>query len=101
MCSSDLIRITGYTDDTPPSDPHYTSNWELSVGRALVIADYFHKSGVDPARITVAGQGEFKPIFPNDTPEHRALNSRAEIVVIYSVAADMVNLDLALPGGQP
>jgi chemotaxis protein MotB len=95
------IRITGHTDDTPPSDPHYLSNWELSVGRALVIADYFHKAGVDPARIMVAGQGEYKPIFPNDTPEHRALNSRAEIVVIYSVASDIVNLNIAAPGGQP
>lgn len=91
------IRVTGHTDNTPPSDPHYPTNLELSVGRAVVIADYFIQAGIQPQRITVAGRGEYKPIFPNDTAEHRALNSRAEIVIVYAVASDMLKLNTTIP----
>ena len=93
------IRITGYTDDTPPIDPRYRNNFELSVARAMVIADYFQKAGVNPKRLIVAGRGEFSPIFPNDSPEHRALNSRAEINVIYKIASDLVDLKTTGPAG--
>jgi chemotaxis protein MotB len=85
------IRVVGYTDDTPPVDPKYQSNLELSLDRALVITNYFIKSGIDPKRITVSGRGEFKPLFPNDTPEHKALNSRAEIIIVYALATDVIN----------
>ena len=27
------IRIVGHTDDSPPTDPRYQNNWELSTGR--------------------------------------------------------------------
>jgi chemotaxis protein MotB len=91
------LRITGYTDDTPPADPRFTSNWELSLARAQIVATYFQEHNVAPDRITIAGRGEYHPVFPNDTPEHRALNSRAEIVVIYSVHNDVVNLNLNAP----
>lgn len=89
------IRIIGHTDDSPPTDPRYSNNWELSTARAIMIARYFEAGGVDPKRITVSGRGQYKPVFPNDTPEHRALNSRADIIVVYSVATDVVNLGLS------
>ncbi len=88
------IRIIGHTDNSPPTDPRFTNNWELSTARAIMIARYFEAGGIDPKRMTVSGRGEFKPVFPNDTPEHRALNTRAEIIVVYSVASDVVNLGL-------
>ncbi len=77
------LRIVGHTDNTPSSDPRYINNFELSVGRAMVVAQYLINAGIDPARITVSGQGEYAPIFANDTEEHKAMNSRAEIVIIY------------------
>ncbi len=88
------IRITGYTDNTPPVDKRYATNWDLSAGRAVTIASYLFKKGVPPQRILVSGRGEYKPIFANDTPEHRALNSRAEIIVVYSVSTDVINVNL-------
>jgi chemotaxis protein MotB len=94
------VRIIGHTDNSPPVDPKYASNWELSVGRANVIAQYFIERGVPAGRLVIAGRGDQKPVFPNDTPEHRALNSRAEIVVIYSLNQDVINLDLGAPS-QP
>jgi chemotaxis protein MotB len=93
------IRIIGYTDDTPPIDASFKDNWALSLARAIVISDYFQEHQIDPRRLLVAGRGENKPIFPNDTPEHRAMNSRAEIIVVYSVSNDVLNMDTTTTGG--
>ena len=95
------IRIIGHTDDSPPQDPHYKTNWELSLARAMVVAKYLENDGVSPERLFVAGRGEYKPIFPNDTPEHRALNSRADIIVVYPVSSDVVNMDLNIMPNVP
>jgi chemotaxis protein MotB len=95
------IRIIGHTDDTPPSDPRYQSNWELSLARALVVASYLEEKGVSPERIFVAGQGEYNPIFANDTPIHKALNSRADVIVVYPVSSDVVNMDLNIMPNVP
>ncbi len=94
------LRIVGYTDDSTPTDPRYPTNWELSFARAYKISQYLEATGVSPQRMTVAGRGEYNPIFPNDTPEHRALNSRADIIVVYSVVEDAINLDIPSTGGQ-
>jgi chemotaxis protein MotB len=85
------IRVIGHTDDSQPKDPKYTNNWELSIGRAMVIANYMMSKGIDSKRLMVEGVGENQPVFPNDTEQHRALNSRADIVVIYNVDSDVLN----------
>ena len=82
------IRIIGYTDNTPPVDPAYKDNWELSFARANIIAKYFIEKGIDPKRLIPTARGEYAPIFPNDTPQHRALNSRADIVIVYPVPVE-------------
>jgi chemotaxis protein MotB len=87
------IRIVGHTDNTPPVDSKYKSNWDLSLARAMVIGDYLIKNGIQPDRLTVSGRGEYDPVFPNDTPEHKALNSRADIVIIYQVDSNVAGLD--------
>ena len=38
--------------------------------------------GIPSNRIEIIGYGEENPIFPNDTPEHRARNRRVEIKVL-------------------
>jgi chemotaxis protein MotB len=79
------VRVTAYTDDTPPTDPRYPTNWELSAGRSAAIVRHLIDQGVSPERLAVVGRGEYHPVFPNDTPEHRAFNRRAEIAVVYVV----------------
>jgi flagellar motor protein MotB len=85
------IKIVGHTDDTKPSDSKYSNNWGLSLARAMMIGDYMIQSGIPPERLIITGRGEFDPVFPNDSPEHRALNSRADIVVVYQVDNSLVS----------
>jgi chemotaxis protein MotB len=81
------IRVEGHTDNIPLSTDRYASNWELSSARATAVlrlmADEF---GVDPARMHAAGYGEFHPVANNLTPEGRALNRRADVVLLYPMA---------------
>jgi chemotaxis protein MotB len=93
------IRVVGYTDNTPPLDPSYQSNWDLSVGRAKFIVEYLVGKGIDPQRLTVSGKGENAPIFENDTIEHRAINNRVEIVVIYPQKVENI-IEFNISGGQ-
>ncbi|MCX5785876.1 MAG: OmpA family protein [Elusimicrobia bacterium] len=80
------IRIEGHTDNVPISSDlknKYPTNWELSTARATAVARYLQDvAKVDPQRLVAAGYGEYKPIAPNDTPEHKALNRRIEIVLV-------------------
>jgi len=85
------IKVVGHTDSTPPIDPRYKDNWELSVARAVVVGNYLIDNGMSPERLILSGASEYKPIFPNDTPEHRALNSRADIIVVYKAGTDVVD----------
>jgi chemotaxis protein MotB len=79
------VRVTAYTDDAPPANPRYPSNWELSAARSAAIVRYLVEQGISPERLSASGRGEYHPLFPNDTPEHRAYNRRAEIAVVYVV----------------
>jgi chemotaxis protein MotB len=85
------IRIVGHTDNSKPTDSRYPTNFELSLGRAYVIANYLIEKGIQPNRLTISGVGEYQPIFQNDTEEHRQLNSRADIVVIYNVQSSVLD----------
>lgn len=93
------IRVVGHTDNSASLDPRYPDNWSLSLARSNEIVRYFQVKGVSPDRLIPSGRAEFEPLFPNDTPEHRNLNSRAEIIVVYPVSSDEVQLDIRnLPG---
>ena len=60
----------------------YEGHWELSAARATAVARWLHEhAGLDPARLSSAGYGEFRPAKPNDTPEGRAANRRVTLVV--------------------
>jgi chemotaxis protein MotB len=97
------IRVVGHTDNSAPLDQRYPDNWSLSLARANEIVRYFQAKGISPDRLIPTGRGEFQPLFPNDSPEHRNLNSRAEIVVVYPISSDQVQLDIRnMPGdSQP
>jgi len=79
-----LIRVEGHTDNVPIHTEKFTSNWELSAIRAINVVKYLEGKGINKERLLAAGYGEYRPRISNDTPEHRALNRRVEIIVIIS-----------------
>jgi len=88
------VRVVGHTDNSPPTDPRYVDNWELSTARAVNIVNYLIAQGIPADRLMACGKGDVEPVFANDTPEHRAFNSRAEITVIYSLEAEVFDLNI-------
>ncbi|MGE5509140.1 MAG: flagellar motor protein MotB [Chitinophagales bacterium] len=77
------IRIEGHTDDVPIRTARYPSNWQLSTDRATnVIMYWLSKGALPPERLSAAGYGEYRPVVPNDTPEHRAMNRRVDVVIL-------------------
>jgi chemotaxis protein MotB len=79
-CFNDIL-IMGHTDDSPIKNELYPSNWELSVYRGLSVLEYFIQAKrLSPSRFTVGGYGSSRPLFPNDTKKHRAINRRVEII---------------------
>lgn len=82
------IRIEGHTDNLPINTPQFPSNWELSTARATTVLRYLVENvGLSPEKMSAVGYGEFRPLFPNDTEEHRARNRRVDIVVLSEEAS--------------
>jgi chemotaxis protein MotB len=74
------VEIDGHTDDQPINTKRFPSNWELSVARATSVLKYLIiNHGLDPARFTIKGNAEQRPLISNSTPEQRAQNRRVEI----------------------
>jgi chemotaxis protein MotB len=77
------LIIEGHTDDTPINDPAIPSNWELAGQRASSVIRYFIKyHNIDAKRFTAISYADLKPVAPNDSEEHRALNRRIEIMIV-------------------
>ena len=78
------IMVEGHTDnDAYRGSTAVKDNWDLSVMRATAIVKLLlqHGKGINPARIEACGHGEFAPKVANDTPEHKAINRRTEIIL--------------------
>ncbi|MFP4013684.1 MAG: flagellar motor protein MotB [Chitinispirillaceae bacterium] len=81
---STQIRVEGHTDDLPIRTVRFPSNWELSAARALNVVKFLSKSGgIDPARLSAIGYGEYRPLVPNTSVDNRRINRRIEIYVDY------------------
>ncbi len=94
------IRVEGHTDSIPLSTEKYASNWELSSARATAVLRHLTEDlGVDPQRTFAAGYGEFRPVASNLTPEGRALNRRADIVILYPPSRIGADGGSQQPGG--
>ena len=83
--SSGEIKVEGHTDNTKIGGAllnQFTTNWELSAARAVNVVRYLQeKTGIPPERLSAVAYGEYRPIFPNDTEEHRQKNRRTVLVL--------------------
>ncbi len=75
------FQVAGFTDDVPIHTARFPSNWELSTERAVDVTRFMIEKGLAPAQLAAVGYGEFAPVVPNDTPEHKAQNRRIEIAL--------------------
>ncbi len=80
-----VLRVEAHSDNAPFKKGllgGYGGHWELTAARATAAARWLHEhAGLDPARLSAAGFGEFRPAKPNDSAEGRAANRRVVIVV--------------------
>jgi chemotaxis protein MotB len=76
------VEITGHTDNSPPDEKRFHSNWEISSLKAMEVLKFFVVIGkVDAGRLTAYGCGEYKPVASNETRETRAQNRRVDIIL--------------------
>jgi len=71
------VLVTGHTDALGPQ----SYNLQLSQRRAKAVLAYLSGKGVEAARLSAEGEGEFSPIATNDTEEGRAQNRRVEFKI--------------------
>lgn len=88
------VRLVGHTNNTPSTNPLYPTNWELSLARATSVAKYLMNAGIAPERIIVSGRGEYAPVFLNDTEQHRQLNARVDIIIVYQVENNVIGVGI-------
>jgi len=83
---SSTIHIEGRTDNitTAAGTPARTlpANWELSASRAINVARYLQRQGIDPAILSAAAYSEYKPIANNGPREGRTRERRIEITLV-------------------
>lgn len=75
------INIEGHTDDVPINTSRIISNWDLSALRAVAVVRAFELWGVAPQRMAAMGYSYHRPLFANDSNEHRLANRRVEILI--------------------
>ena len=77
------VSVEGHTDTVPLRGGRYRDNWGLSAARAAVVASYLQTDGgIAPQKLQAVGYGPYRPVTPNDTPEHRALNRRVDLIFL-------------------
>ena len=73
-----LLRVDGHADRQPTRGV-FSSNWELSAERAIVVVKLLVEEGVPANRLAATGFGEFQPLDRAETPAAFAKNRRIEI----------------------
>ena len=79
------VRVVGHTDNVPMKNKlnisRYGDNWGLSTARAHSVEKALAKSGIAPARMCIAGYGEYRPIAANGIKGSQT-NRRVEIYLV-------------------
>jgi chemotaxis protein MotB len=77
------VSVEGHTDAVPLRGGRYRDNWGLSSARAAVVASYLETDAdVSPQKLQAVGYGPHRPVVPNDSTEHRALNRRVDLIFL-------------------
>lgn len=74
-----ILRVDGHTDRIPIRSSRFSSNWELSMARAVSVVKYLAEQGIPEERMAPAGFSKFHPIDQGDSEEAYRKNRRIEI----------------------
>ncbi len=74
------INVVGHTDNVPIFTARFPSNWDLSNARAKTVADFLSQNPQLANRVNSEGRADTQALVPNDSPEHKAMNRRIEII---------------------
>jgi chemotaxis protein MotB len=80
-----MIRVEGHTDNVQiigELTSKYPTNWELSSARAINVARFLQRQGLDPGLLSAVAFGEFKPVASNENEEGKRINRRIEIILV-------------------
>jgi type VI secretion system protein ImpK len=78
---TERIVVVGHTDSSPIFSAKFPSNWDLSKARALSVAELLINNKKISATIVSEGRADTQPMVANDSPEHKAMNRRVEIII--------------------
>ena len=79
------FMVEGHTDNIPykGGGGYLLDNWDLSVKRATSVVRILQKQyGLEPAKMSAAGRGEYRPLMENNSAENRAANRRTRILIL-------------------
>lgn len=82
VSAPNAMRVEGHTDNRPIRTTQFPSNWELSSARAGSVVRIFESRRIAPARLSLVGFGEQRPIADNGTAEGRNANRRVVVVIL-------------------
>ena len=72
------IEISAHTDNVGSN----SYNMRLSDRRAQSVVQYLKDANISTERLISKGYGESRPLVPNDTDEHKAMNRRVELKIL-------------------
>ncbi len=82
VTGNDNLLVTGHSDNLPIRSAKFPSNWHLSNARAKSVYDDLLK--LAPAlngKLRFEGRADNEALVANDTPEHRAINRRVDLLI--------------------
>ena len=90
------VLVEGNTDNVPISKTNIRNNWDLSALRASSVVQVLQNDfGINPARLSAAGRGEYNTVSDNDTELGRQRNRRTEIIITPKLDEFMDLIDQA------
>ena len=90
------VLVEGNTDNVPISKTNIRNNWDLSALRASSVVQVLQNDfGINPARLSAAGRGEYNPITDNDSEVGKQRNRRTEIIITPKLDEFMDLIDQA------
>ena len=88
-----------FRSNVPVNSIDYPTNWELSGERATRVLRFLtEEGGLDADQLFTAGYADTRPLGDNATAEGRALNRRADIVILYPTLEELQEALAGLEG---